>query len=184
MLEVVRNHANAVATGLTMTEGNGCFGVAVTTFDVTECSPKGAQAYWMNEVRLALLDVRIEGNSPTNRERLGVVGIASTTLTLRDTTIANNSDLGIYSTESHITCTGSRYNDAGIWGNTAGAFVWGGSAGSASFESSGCDFDGVRGPYHQRYDVRVETYGRFEPYRRFGYDETFTCDPAALTCTR
>ena len=184
VLEVVRNHANTVARGLTMTEGNGCFGVAVTTLDVMTCSPSGASAGWMTDVTLALNDVRIEGNRPTNVQRTGVVGIASTTLTLDDTTIANNSDLGIWGADSHITCNGRRSNDAGVWGNMAGMFIHSDSSTDpATFESNLCDFDGVGGRWTPRYDVRVESLSRFETYR-YRDNQTFSCDTATRTCVR
>ena len=43
VLEVVQEGATVVATGLTMTEGNGCYGAAVTTMDVTTCTPTAAE---------------------------------------------------------------------------------------------------------------------------------------------
>jgi hypothetical protein len=184
VLEVVQDSTDVVATGLTMTDGNGCFGVAVTTMDILECSPAGATGMWMNDVTLALIDVRIEGNRPTNRQRTGVVGVANTMLTLDGTTIANNSDLAVRGSDSHIICNGDRSSDAGVWGNMMGVFIHSdSSADPATFESNGCDFEGVGGRWTPRYDVRVESLSRYETYR-FRDDQTFSCDTATRTCVR
>jgi hypothetical protein len=118
-------------------------------------------------------------------DRKGIVGVASTTLTLDDTTIANNADLGIHAAESHVICNGKRSNDAGVWGNNNGVFIHADSSTDpATFVSNGCDFNGPAARHSPRYDVRVESLSRYQAYRHFGDNQTFWCDTATRTCVR
>jgi hypothetical protein len=183
VLEVVQSGANVVATGLTMTGGNGCYGAAVTTMDVFSCSVSGAGASFTTGVSLALVDVRIEDNRPTNLA-MGAVGVGYSTLTLDQTTIANNFAPGIYSYGSSVYCTGDPSSDAGVWGNTAGVFMWTYfSSDPVLFESDGCDFNGAGGRYTPRYDVRLQNDDWLWDRFLYGFDETFACDAATVTCT-
>jgi hypothetical protein len=185
VLEVVEDHAHVVATGLRMIDANGCFGAAVTTMDVVSCVPGGAYGFWKSDIALSLVEDRIEGNRPTNVDRLGIVSVANATLTLDDTTITNNSDVGIHGEDSHVICNGKRSNDAGVWGNANGVFIHSDSPiDPATFVSNGCDFDGDGTTRTPRYDVRVDGMGWYQAYRRFGEDQNFSCDTATWTCVR
>jgi hypothetical protein len=183
VLEVVQNGANVVATGLTMTGGNGCYGAVVATMDVTGCSESGAVAFFTTDVSLALVDVRIENNRPTNFA-MGAVSVSDTTLMLDHTTIANNLAPGIYAYGSSVYCTGDPSSDAGVWGNTAGVSISTSfSPDSVVFESDGCDFNGTEGRYTPRYDVRLQNDDNVTDRFHYGFDATFSCDATTVSCT-
>ena len=113
------------------------------------------------------------------------MGVGYTTLTLDDTTIADNSVTGIYGIDSLISCTGDPSNDAGVWGNDAGVELLGYfTTDPVLFESDGCDFKGVGGVYTPLFDVLLANVDGDAHEFRFRDDATFSCDATTVTCTR
>jgi hypothetical protein len=186
-LGVFTDGAVVTATGLTLTEGNACYGAAVSTALVASCSKGGASAGWSYDITLTLSDVRIEENAPTLPATATVVVAQGTMFTLENTTIANNSVWGVWAVGNPVTCIGDPKNDAGIWGN-----AWGGisilsqdKAGVAPllFESDGCDYEGSGAAYTPPWDVQLQN---LEGLTEFEYSEdaVFLCDANVRLCAK
>ncbi len=186
-LGVFVDGAVVTATGLTLTEGNACYGAAVSTALVASCSKMGASAGWTYDVSLTLSDVRIEENYPTLPATAAVVVAQGTVFAMENSTITNNSLWAVWAVGNPVTCLGDPKNDAGIWGN-----AWGGisilsqdTAGTAPllFESSGCDFEGAGAVYTPDFDVQLQNLDGLYDYD-FGEDAFFLCDANIQVCAK
>src|SRR6185295_6141239 len=62
---VFENYATVTVEGLTLTEGNACYGAAVGTLIVSSCSSGGAGGSYTTGVTLNLVDDVIVDNAPT-----------------------------------------------------------------------------------------------------------------------
>ena len=180
VLRVAIDDVEVTAQGLTMTEGNGCYGAAVSTA-IPSCGGGGVGASFTIGTHLTLRDVRVVDNVPTTYGVAAVV-VSNGTLTLEDTAIANNNTYGLWGTGQEVSCTGSPKNDAGIWGNLdVNVTLETYSATKQLFESDGCDFDGTGGKYTPYYDVLL--YNKFEKATYdYGDDAVFVCDVSMVSC--
>jgi hypothetical protein len=175
---------DVTAQGLTMTEGNSCFGAAISTGVLSMCTSAGASIGWAIGYNLTLRDVRVVDNLPTYGSAFAAAYIVNGTLEMEDTTIANNSVDGINGDGTSVYCVGDPKNDAGVWGNSG----YGLSLNSYStlplpFESDGCDFNGVGGKYTPTYDARL--YGKYgDGYFDFDDDDVFMCDITYGSCKK
>jgi hypothetical protein len=179
ILRVAAHDASVTAQGLTMTEGNANYGAAVSTGALLA---GGTDVAWSDAVAVTLRDVRIVDNVPLAPSASAITYVVNGSLTLEDTTIANNALPGVYAEGSSVLCSGSPKNDAGIWGNSSMGLILGsyGKFGLA-FESDGCDFDGTGGAYTPSYDALLS--GELERNTfDFGDDAVFLCDISAATC--
>jgi hypothetical protein len=187
LLTVLQDGAVVLAQGLTMTEGNACYGAAVSTTIVASCSMSGASASWTYDISLTLSDVRIEDNNPTLPATAAVVVAQGTVFALEDSTITGNNVWAVWAVGNPITCSGGPKNDAGIWGN-----AWGGisilsqdTAGTMPllFESSGCDFEGSGALYTPDFDVQLQNLDGYTNFE-FEDDEFFLCDANVQACAK
>jgi hypothetical protein len=168
--------------GLTITEGNNCYGAAVATTNPMGCTTHGGGASFAIEVEILMRDVRIVDNAPT-LYAIGAVYLANGTLTMEDSTIANNSVQGIHIEGGEVYCTGSPKNDAGVWGNAEGVEIWSWFVTPKLFESNQCDFDGTGGKYTPSYDVQL--FSKFDSASfDFGDDAVFLCDASTASCVK
>ena len=183
VLGIVEESAKVKVRGLTMTEGNGCFGAVVSTMIVSSCSSKGGSGTTTTGSTLRLSDVRIENNNPPLLWiAWSMIYSTNGALELVDSTVANNTIVGIEVQGSSLHCTGDPKNDAGIWGNVAGVSM-DGYADELLFESEGCDFDGTGGAYTPSYDLQLSS-GVSVDWFDFGDDATFSCDASTITCVK
>ena len=167
--------------GLTITEGNNCFGAAVATTNPKGCTATGGGATFAVDVEILMRDVRVVDNTPT-LYAVGAVYIANGTLTMEDSTIANNSVTGLYGEGVDVVCTGSSKDDAGVWGNAAGVELWSWVLAPKELESDECDFDGTGGKYTPSFDVKLFNKYLDEVSFDFGDDATFLCDASTASC--
>ncbi len=181
-LSVLRDNSVVVAQGLTLIEGNACYGSAVSTAVVSMCSSAGASAGWSSNVSLTLADMRIEDNLPT-LPAVATIVASEGMLTLDNTTVTDNNQGAIWSVNNLITCIGDAKTDAGIWGNTAGIFSLSFLKTPLLIESNGCDFDGSGGTYTPYYDVELQNLLDVEDFE-FGDNALFLCDSTSLACAR
>ncbi len=182
VLGVLKNDAIVTAQGLTMTEGNACYGSTVSTVQVSTCTTSSAGGGYTSGVSLTLRDVRVVDNAPTLLA-IAAVYVTQGYLTLEDSTIANNSVEAIDAEDASVSCSGDPKNDAGIWGNLAGAYVSSWGTTPALFESDGCDFEGTGGAYTPYSDVALSGSLGYETFD-FGDDATFLCDATSLACAK
>jgi hypothetical protein len=183
LLGIPKSDAVVTAQGLTMTEGNACYGAAITTVAVSSCSTSSAGGSYSSGVSLTLNDVRVVDNEPTVLA-LATVYLTYATFSMEDSTIANNGDEAVFAEETNITCIGDPKNDAGIWGNTSGVYMAAWGMTPHQFEADSCDFDGKGGTYTPSSDLLLQNssgdYAEFE----FGDDVTFLCDSMSLACAK
>jgi hypothetical protein len=179
--------AVVTATGLTLTQGNACYGAAVSTAIVASCSSGGASAGWSKGISLTLSDVRIEDNTPTLPATAAVVVAQGTMFTLENSTISNNSLWAVWAVGNPVTCTGDSKTDAGIWGNAYGgiSILSQEKAGASPllFESDGCDFEGSGGLYSEPWDVQLQNLDDTSEFE-FGDDAVFLCDANSRSCSK
>jgi hypothetical protein len=184
ILRIAAHSVNVTAQGLTMTEGDSCFGAAISTGSLSMCSAAGASISWAIGYTLTLRDVRVVDNLPTWSSAFAAAYIVNGTLTLEDTTIANNSVEGINGDGTSVYCSGEPKNDAGIWGNSSvGVRLNSYGTSPLPFESDGCDFDGIKPVYTPSYDAVL--YGKFgNGSFDFGDDAVFSCDVSSGACVK
>jgi hypothetical protein len=180
---VAVSSADVTAQGLTITEGDACYGAAVSTAIPSSCSKSGGGASYTLYTTLTLRDVRVVDNEPSLWLALAAVYMTNGQLYMEDTTIANNNVQGLYGTGQGVFCSGSTKNDAGIWGNTSGVYLETYGTMPLIFESDGCDFDGTGGTYTPSYDVSL--WGKMgEGVYDFGDDAVFLCDVSSGSCVK
>jgi hypothetical protein len=183
---VFQDTSTFLAEGLTLTEGNACDGAAVSTVLVSSCTAGGSGYSDTYDVSVTLKHVRIEDNVPTLAAGAVVYGCSGTIFAFENTTIANNSVMGVWTREQSISCTGDLKSDAGVWGNqNGGVFVWSPWDSTAyTIQSDGCDWEGSGGTYTPYYDVGIQNmdgdYVTFE----YGDDETFLCSVPEAACAK
>jgi hypothetical protein len=185
---VFEDNATVTVEGLTLTEGNACYGAAVGTLVVSMCSSMSAGASYTNGVTLNLVNNRIVDNAPTLLAGAAVYVGYGNTLTLDGTTIADNAVQGFFSVNNAINCVGSKKTDAGIWGNANSAgFMWSiviHGSDPYVFESAGCDFDGSGGAYTPSYDLSMQNFaGDYDTFD-FGDDAYVVCDATSVACSK
>jgi hypothetical protein len=187
---VFQDYATVTVDGLTLTEGNACYGAAVSTLIVSMCSSMGAGASYTTGVTLNLLNDRIVDNAPTLIANSAIYVGYGTVLTLDGTTVANNGPTisGISAVNTPVSCTGDTKTDAGVWGNAyEGVFMWSIVVhGSDPFPitSDTCDFEGSGGTYVPDYDLRMQNFdGTYDTWD-FNDDATFSCDATAVLCSK
>jgi hypothetical protein len=185
---VFQDNANVTVEGLTLTEGNACYGAAVGTLIVSSCSSSGAGGSYTNGVTLNLVNSRIVENAPTLIALSAIYVGYGNILNLDGTTIANNAVQGFTAVNNHVACTGSEKTDAGIWGNNySGGFMWSiviHGTDPYTFESAGCDFDGVGGTYTPSYDLSMQNFAGDSETFDFGDDAYFICDATTVACAK
>jgi hypothetical protein len=184
VLRVTAHYVNVIAQGLTMTEGDSCFGAAISTGALAFCTSTSASISWAIGYTLTLRDVRVVDNVPTFLSAFAAAYIVNGTLTLEDSTIANNSVEGIIGEGTSVYCSGDPKNDAGIWGNSSvGARLNSYGTDPLLFESDGCDFDGIKPVYTPSYDAVL--YGKLGSGNfDFGDDAVFACDITSGACVK
>ncbi len=184
VLRITTHDVVVVAEGLTMTEGDSCYGAAISTGALSMCSGAGAGISWSIGVDLTLRDVRVTDNLPTMIYAMAATYVVNGSLALEDSTIANNSVYGVQGDGISMTCTGDPKNDAGVWGNDqVGVSLNSWSTSPLLFESEGCDFDGTGGVYTPLYDVLL--YSKFDKATfDFGDDVSFLCDVSSASCIK
>ena len=185
---VFQDDATVTVEGLTLTEGNACYGAAVGTLIVSSCSSMGAGGSYTNGVTLNLVNNRIVDNAPTLIALSAIYVGYGNYLNLEGTTIANNSVQGFSAVNNPVGCSGSEKTDAGIWGNSGSAgFMWSiviHGSDPYTFESTGCDFDGSGGTYTPAYDLSMQNFaGDYETFD-FGDDAYFICDATTVACAK
>ena len=148
------------------------------------CSAAGASIGWAIDYNLTLRDVRVVDNAPTFGSAFAAAYIVNGTLTMEDTTIANNSVTGMEGDGSAIYCSGTKKNDAGVWGNSGyGMLLYSYSKTPLLFESDGCDFDGVAPLYKPSYDA-VLYNSTSKSTQEWGDDVDFLCDISTVSCKK
>jgi len=180
MLRVAANNVSVTAQGLTLTEGNAPFGAAIST----GAPMGGGSISWSIGVDMTLRDVRVVDNAPTEPLADAAIEFNNGTLTLEDSTIANNSVYGIYGDGFEVYCSGDPKNDAGIWGNySVNVRMSTIGVDSLMFESDGCDFDGTGAKYTSDYDILLYN-SKSKAVYTYGDDADFSCDVSTVTCTK
>ncbi len=184
---VFQNNATVTAQGMTVIEGNACYGAAIGTLIVSSCSGSGAGGSYTNGVTLNLVDLRIEENNPTLIALSAIYVGYGTVLNLDNTTVANNSVQGFTAVNNAVTCRADPKTDGGIWGNPSGGFMWSiviHGSDPYTFESSTCDYEGSGGTYTPAYDLSMQNFeGVYETFD-FGDDASFICDATSVACAK
>jgi hypothetical protein len=181
-LGVFQDGAVVTAQGLTLTEGNACYGAAVSTLNVMMCSSAGASAGWSYDISLTLSNMEIINNAPT-LPAVATICAAEGLLTLDNTTVRDNTQGTMWTVDNLISCYGDTKSDAGSWGNGSGIYSLSFLKTPLLIESKGCDFDGSGGVYTPYYDVELQNLTTYDDFD-FGDDANFLCDTTSLNCAK
>ncbi len=170
-------------TGLTLTEGNGCYGAAISAMDVTACSAAGATASFNKDGVIALDDVHVVANNPTNYAVAAVYFGSRFSLSMANSTIAENGTVGLRAFDGYASCSGAAKSDAGIWGNVEGVIIESDSpTDEYTFKSYACDFDGATATSGDDVTLWNTAGSATSVSYDYGDDESFSCDATTLTC--
>jgi hypothetical protein len=152
---------------------------------VSSCTTSSAGGSYTNGVDLTLKDVTVIDNAPT-LVALATVMVTYGTVTIEDSTIANNSQTAMWAEGNFVTCTATDpKSDDGIWSNGGGVNIYDWSGDPLVFESDSCDFDGVGGTYTPYSDLYMYSGALKDDVTfDFGDDATFLCDASVLSCAK